>query len=181
MELDQRLAQEVCMGIAPPTLRIYQWLKPAVSVGRRQDVFALPRDLLSLPVVRRPTGGGAVVHQIEELTYAWALPRTLAQGYRPLADLPGRLHQHLRPLLVDQANFHLDATRIAEADSPGPHTFCFSAPMRGDLLYQGRKVGGTALRAWRSGILIQGSIQGFPVEFDLLAKLLTQAAMDCVA
>ncbi len=175
MELDQRIAQQVCMGLVPATLRIYQWLKPAVSLGRRQSPSELPEELLALPWVRRPTGGGAVVHRMEELTYALALPRTAAQRHRPLSELPGRLHQHLRLLLVEQAGLSSGDLGIAEDDCAGPCTLCFSAPVHGDLLYRCAKVGGTALRVWRDGILVQGSIQGLPVSFGLLSDLLVRA------
>src|SRR5947199_97360 len=58
-----------------PALRFYAWDPPTLSLGYFQpaaDRLADPR-LAALPFVRRPTGGGAIVHH-HELTYALALP-----------------------------------------------------------------------------------------------------------
>jgi hypothetical protein len=54
-------------------------------------------------------------------------------------------------------------------------SLCFETPVCGDLLYRGRKVAGSALRAWREGLLIQGSIQGLPIRPDDLIDSLDQA------
>src|SRR5262245_45464898 len=58
-----------------PALRLYTWDPSTLSLGYFQPFAARLADplLANLPVVRRPTGGGAIVHH-HELTYALALP-----------------------------------------------------------------------------------------------------------
>ena len=174
MARDEQLAAEVRRDQGPPTLRIYGWDRPAVSLGRRQDPDDLPAGLLSrdLPLVRRPTGGGAVVHRPDELTYAVAIPATLVPEGIRRSDLPGLFHRAFRDLLVAREFFPAADLTVAESDSGGPVTLCFNAPVRGDLLLEGRKVAGSALRAWRDGLLVQGSLQGFPLGYNQLIEAL---------
>jgi lipoate-protein ligase A len=57
-----------------PTLRFYLWRPNGVSLGRFQDAAAAaPFREAGLPVVRRMTGGGAIVHA-DEITYSILLP-----------------------------------------------------------------------------------------------------------
>ena len=65
MATDWALLQTAARSV---TLRVYRWDPVAVSLGRFQR-GALPASLGHLPVVRRITGGGALVHD-ELLTYA---------------------------------------------------------------------------------------------------------------
>lgn len=77
MAVDEALMESVAAG-GPPVLRLYGFSPPTLSLGRfqavarRLDPGALARDGVTL--VRRPTGGQAVLHD-EELTYAVALGR----------------------------------------------------------------------------------------------------------
>ncbi|MCX5883914.1 MAG: hypothetical protein NTU74_19585 [Deltaproteobacteria bacterium] len=72
MGIDQALLEMHAAGESPPTLRFYQWQPPAVSLGYFQKQHGLNlsacRDL-GLDVVRRPTGGRAVLH-VNDLTYS---------------------------------------------------------------------------------------------------------------
>ena len=172
MDRDESLAESVRRGGFPPTLRLYGWTRPAISLGRRQQPDDLPPAILkrSLPMVRRPTGGGAVLHDLDELTYAFCAGRAhLPQGlvYR---QLPVLLHRSLVRLLVDRGWVAEGELQVAGRDPSGPAPLCFSAPACGDLLYHGRKVAGAALRVWKEGILLQGSIQGLPIRRDRLVE-----------
>ena len=69
MERDLSLFSSVLHGAIPKALRIYNWDGPAITIGHHQKGFA-PRDPnLSLPILRRPTGGGAVLHH-DDLTFS---------------------------------------------------------------------------------------------------------------
>ncbi len=75
MALDEAVARCVGAGESPPTLRLYGWTPSAVSVGYFQEV-AEEVDLefcrrRGVEVVRRLTGGGAVIHTSGELTYSF--------------------------------------------------------------------------------------------------------------
>jgi lipoate-protein ligase A len=74
MAIDSWLLQQHREGKCPPTLRFYTWLPAAISLGYHQrDYPSFWRNLTwqgkSLDIVRRPTGGRAVLHQ-GDLTYA---------------------------------------------------------------------------------------------------------------
>ncbi len=66
--IDEAILRAVVAGQSPPTLRLYGWSPPALTLGRGQpcadaDVGALERDGIDL--VRRMTGGTAVLNQDE--------------------------------------------------------------------------------------------------------------------
>ncbi|MBI3616483.1 MAG: lipoate--protein ligase family protein [Candidatus Omnitrophica bacterium] len=200
MARDEQLAQQVRARFLPATLRIYQWDRPAISLGRRQAIgdllsaetvisspkgtrnlvfkneisrrFAARDDIADLPLVHRPTGGGAVLHRLDELTYALAIPSSSLPSDVRLNRIPGILHQEIREELVRRGLISSENLEVTCGDSDGPFTLCFDAPVCGDLLYRGKKVAGSALRAWRDGLLIQGSIQGLPVPYDQLKEAL---------
>lgn len=179
MAADLRLADQVRAGEVPSTLRIYRWDRSAFSLGRRQPLEELPADLLKLklPIVRRPTGGGAVLHRTDELTWALAVSASSPWFYQPLRQIPERVHRGLKDRLIEKGLLPASALALAGSGFPGPFSLCFSALVCGDLSYNNRKVAGAAVRGWKEGALIQGSIQGLPVPFDLLAESLKQAVL----
>lgn len=175
---DEDLALQVRQGLSPSVLRIYGWNQPAISLGRRQAIEDLPLELRrkGYPIVRRPTGGGAVVHDREELTYALVLPRYAFRNRMKLSEVPGGLHRQLMGRLKDRGLFSADELVCVEEDRIPSSALCFQAPVRGDLLYQGRKVAGSALRVWKECLLLQGSIQALAVPHPLLQDDLKEAA-----
>ena len=106
MALDEAIARSVGGGNCPPTLRLYGWSPAAVSLGFSQEVrevvdleFCASRGL---DVVRRITGGGAVVHADGGLTYSLALsssdpwiPKDTLESYaaicQPVINALGRM------------------------------------------------------------------------------------------
>ena len=179
MKADCALVQAVREDSALAILRIYRWNQPALSIGRRQSVEDLPsvfREAQSV-LVRRPTGGGAVLHRLDELTYAFAISRGVLPAHISIREIVGVLHRSLRRELIARKDFSVGDLTVVEQDAPGPATFCFSAPVRGDLMFQGRKVAGAALRVWRDAILVQGSIQGLTVGQDQLSEAVRKSFM----
>ncbi len=176
---DEDLALRVRQGLSPAVLRIYGWNQPAISLGRRQDIEDLPPELRrkGLPIVRRPTGGGAGGHNREELTYALRLPRAVLRDRMKLSEVPGWLHRQLMERLKDRELFSADELVCVEENRTSSSPLCFQSPVRGDLLYQGRKVAGSALRVWREGLLLQGSIQSWTAPHPLLRDDLKEAAV----
>ncbi len=172
MSRDEALAESVRRGSVPPTLRLYGWTRPAISLGRRQTPDDLPPSVLNetLPFVYRPTGGGAVVHHSDELTYSFCVGHLDLSPQLPYRQIPALLHHSFACLLVDRGWIREGDLQTAGKDPTSPAPLCFSAPACGDLLYRGRKVAGAALRVWREGVLIQGSIQGFPLKRDRLIE-----------
>jgi lipoate-protein ligase A len=76
MARDEALLEAVGSGEQPPTLRFYGWEPATVSLGYFQEIAefrAQPEPIRGLAVVRRTTGGGAILHD-QEVTYALAVP-----------------------------------------------------------------------------------------------------------
>ena len=138
-------------------LRVYSWASPTVSLGRNQTArgrYDLRRVReRGLAVVRRPTGGRAILHH-REITYSVTAP---VAGAGDLRESYGRINRllldGLRRLGVAAAVAHPESRAAAPGMAP-----CFDEPAAGELTLDGRKLAGSA--QWRSdGALLQhGSI-----------------------
>ncbi len=77
MGIDEAILGSVSRGESPPTLRLYRWSPPCVTVGYFQSLEAeIDLDACAaagIDAVRRLTGGGAVFHDAE-ITYSLVLP-----------------------------------------------------------------------------------------------------------
>jgi lipoate-protein ligase A len=78
MSIDESIMIHVGQNISPPTLRLYGWSPPAVSIGYFQGLLEeIDLDMckkMGVDYVRRITGGGAVFHE-SEVTYSLAIPQ----------------------------------------------------------------------------------------------------------
>lgn len=157
MAADEALAASVAAG-GPPVLRFYRWSPPCLSLGRNQpargryDLDALAAR--GIDVVRRPTGGRAVLHH-RELTYTVAAPQALLGGpRRAYAAINRALVAGLRRLGVPAAQQPAGAGR-APAPSLAP---CFAEPVEGEVVAGGKKLVGSAQRRLGETILQHGSL-----------------------
>ena len=161
MAVDQALAESVRAG-GPPVLRVYRWSPPCLSLGRNQPTDGYDRDEIArrgLDVVRRPTGGRAVLHH-RELTYSVAMTDGELGGPRQAyAAINRALVAGLRRLGVDARLQPAGAAR-APVPSLAP---CFEQPVEGEVTAGGRKLVGSAQRRDRGVLLQHGSL---PVEDD---------------
>lgn len=160
MARDECLLTGVGAGRSGATFRLYRWDPPTVSLGyfqRYRDYEALPKPLGDLPVVRRLTGGGAILHDLE-LTYSLTLPLPhplLLRGPNCLYEL---VHD---AVIVSLRAIGLSAARADGSDGSGPTSgpfFCFARRHRYDLVIGPGKVAGSAQRRTRTAILQHGSI-----------------------
>jgi len=139
------------------TLRVYSWASPTISLGRNQSarrVYDLDRiRARGLRVVRRPTGGRAILHH-REITYSVTAPTTDAGDLRESYDRINRVLIAGLERLGVQTEIAAPAGRAAP---PGPAP-CFDAPSAGELVFDGKKLAGSA--QWRSdgAVLQHGSI-----------------------
>jgi lipoyl(octanoyl) transferase len=127
-------------------VRVYGWSRPTLSFGRNEH--AVRRS--DIDAVRRPTGGRAVLHH-RELTYSFTLPAT---------DRPRVVYERLNAILV-AALGRLGATvTTVERGAGAPATTgpCFAAPSAGELVYEGRKLAGSAQWRENGAVLQHGSI-----------------------
>jgi len=160
MGVDEALLSSA-IAAAPPTLRLYRWRGPWLSLGYGQRLTAerlAACDGAGVGVVRRVTGGRAVLHG-GDLTYAIAareevLPPGLHASYELVATA-------LRAALLDLG---VDARPApGSASESRPRSFdCFSEPAGDELCSGGRKLLGSSQRRARGGVLQHGSIRVCP-------------------
>lgn len=160
MARDEALMVGVDRSESPPTLRLYQWAPPTISLGyfqRYADYESLPPPAGELAVVRRLTGGGAILHDLE-LTYSL----TLLAKHRLLSKGPNRLYELAHDaLMASLASLGLTPTRCGVTDDSSPTRgpfFCFDRRHCYDVLIGPSKIAGSAQRRTRKAILQHGSI-----------------------
>ena len=137
------------------TLRFYRWHPATLSFGRNEPVTVGYRELLrrhpEMGVVRRPTGGRAVIHD-REMTYSVVVPARAFGGLRPAyRKINEGLVEGLRRLGVDATW----ATGRALSPESGP---CFLEPAEGEVVVGGRKLVGSAQARVEGTILQHGSL-----------------------
>jgi lipoate-protein ligase A len=155
MAIDHALLERVQRG-GPPVLRFYRWQPACLSLGRNQPARSQRDRLIALApdIVRRPTGGLAVLHD-QELTYSVIVPAGLLGSPRATYEAINRALLHgLRALGVPAAALAADTTR-ASFQGAGS---CFAGTAPGEVGVAGRKLIGSAQRCERRTILQHGSI-----------------------
>jgi lipoate-protein ligase A len=172
MAVDEALARLAPVSGFCPTLRIYRWNRPAVSIGYNQNTRGIDIGFCrarGIDIVRRPTGGRAVYHH-REITYAVVAPRALfkkdtgAASYRVLGegllrclDILGVSGELISPGMNGksggQDRMRHPGKRLGSIDQPA----CFLAPSRYEIGIGGKKIIGSAQRRYRFCILQQGS------------------------
>jgi lipoate-protein ligase A len=155
MALDHALLDRA-RSAGEAVLRVYGWRRPTLSLGRNQPargLYDLPAaGRLGVAVLRRPTGGRALLHH-REVTYSVTAP---AAG-RAVRESYARIN---RLLLDGLRRLGVDAALAAPAGAARPPSVapCFEAPTAGEVVVGGRKLVGSA--QWRDGdaLLQHGSI-----------------------
>lgn len=174
MALDHALAQLAGAGQAPPTVRFYTWDPHCVSLGYFQpysDLNEAAWRATGYGIVRRPTGGRAIVHQ-DELTYAiTAAATTPGFGGAILASysyISGGLHSGLR-----QLGAPIDPARPATNQKTTSSAACFDTPADYEITVGGRKLVGSAQTRTRGGVLQHGSVllQADPLALEKVLNL----------
>lgn len=145
------------------TLRFYNWASgPAVTFGYAQFVSEVRRAVdaqkFSGRLCRRPTGGGVVEHT-DDLTFSLVFP----SAEKP-ADIYKQLHGsiHAALMLGGLSAQVFDKKLPAAAYAPSQHhsaSACFVNPVENDLLLNGQKMLGGAIRRFGTTVLYQGSLQ----------------------
>lgn len=153
MAIDESVLTHHLKGKAPPTLRVFRWSQPAISLGRFQSI---EREILSevcsergIALVRRPTGGRAVYHR-DEFTYSiviskrYGVPPGVVAAYAFLA----------RGLLAALELLGLQAELSDERVNKHPSAACFASSTQADLTSGGFKLIGSA-QVWKDDALLQ--------------------------
>lgn len=164
MDRDEALARErVENSVLPNVLRLYSWSPVALSLGYQQSLESVDQEACQragIHVVRRPTGGRAVLHA-NELTYAviWRVPFEIS--IQRSHDL---IVESLVSSLSGLGNRSLEltdpSTSIKEAYKTGQlsNAACFLSTSRHEVTFNGRKTIGSAQRRFGNVLLQHGSI-----------------------
>jgi lipoate-protein ligase A len=165
MAADELLADEAGRH-GGPVVRVYSWTVATVSLGAFQalaEAEACP-SLADLPIVRRPSGGGAIIHGTD-LTYAAAVPKGHPWGAAP-ESLYDAMHEAMAATLADLG---IAARRHTPTpgDPPAAAFLCFSRRAAGDLVVSRSgagaaaddpKIMGSAQRRLAATVLQHGSL-----------------------
>ena len=161
MAIDEAVFRKNIRGESPPTLRFYGWQSPALSIGYFQDYRKEVDDeacrKFGVEVVRRPTGGKAVLHE-RELTYAVVagadtdfFPPDILKTYLVIGRC---LAEGLAGVGI-RAEMKEDGRRPPDGALPSA---CFSFPSRYELLVGDRKICGSAQMRSQGAFLQHGSL-----------------------
>lgn len=167
MALDEALLRSVAEHHSPPTLRLYCWHPATLSLGFAQPAADIDHDNLvnkGWGLVRRPTGGRAILH-VDELTYSLTaavddplLSGDLLESYRKISR---GLLAGLSRLRVTAAG---DATYENMPSGNVKNPVCFETPSNYEITSGGKKLIGSAQARKYGGILQHGTL---PIQGDI--------------
>lgn len=204
MAIDGCLLEQAEAGAA--ALRLYRWAPPTLSLGyfQRYDDPARQAGALlkNLPVVRRCTGGGAILHA-DELTYSLALPigHPLAGKNKKPEELYTWMHARIAEAVAALGGRTAPKGGRNEGNSRRGPFLCFSRHASFDLMTgpdgsaTREKLVGSAQRRTKRGVLQHGSVvlarthpvqvsgsvsdlAGRRVRFDQMADAIIRAVAD---
>jgi lipoate-protein ligase A len=174
MAIDEAIMIAHREGLVPPTIRLYQWSPPAVSLGYFQD---LKKEIdvdncknLGIDIVRRPTGGKAVLHD-KELTYSFIIREnhplinnSILETYKKISGGMIRglsylgVTAELVPLREKLKSDSLPKGEKHEIHHSDFKSICFSVPSQYEVQVKGKKIVGSAQVRKREIVLQHGSL-----------------------
>ena len=168
MAIDTWLLEKHRQGEHPPTLRFYTWNPPAISLGYHQKEYPPHWQKYPLEIIRRPTGGQAVLHQ-GDLTYAVI---TSAKRGKRL-----EVYRHICQFLIEgwrSLGVELDYGNANREYRQNPN--CFATATNADLITNtGVKAIGSAQLRRGKAILQHGSMM-LSTSKDLFTQVFPQSA-----
>ena len=178
MRVDELLARRLLENEGWPTLRVYGWEPHAVSLGynqRRHDFDESRCALNGIDIVRRPTGGRAILHA-EELTYSVVMPANGKSIEDVYCEISKALERGLQMLGADVA-YSATQPQFAQLYRTQSSIPCFASSARYEIQYRGKKLVGSAQRRYVSPggaevVLQHGSIL-IGAEHKRLAELVS--------
>lgn len=178
MAADDFLLSAADSGHSAPVIRIYGWEEPSITIGYHQrldravDVSRLGRT----PVVRRTTGGRALLHDDGELTYA------VAGNYVRNPRLGGHLHESYRIIAEGIVRFYrLVGWQVSVSRRDNPVSLarpvqvqkgCFASVSQYEIIYRGQKVAAGSQRRTASALMQHGAVKiGLPTRHPAIDDL----------
>ncbi|MFC1921907.1 biotin/lipoate A/B protein ligase family protein [Chloroflexota bacterium] len=167
MAVDEAILEFAARGEVPPTLRLYAWEPPCISLGYAQPIKDVDLDRLqefSWEIVRRPTGGRAILHT-DELTYSVCGPNSDPRLVGGVLES----YQHLSFALLEALSLMgITADPVSNSASQqtlhGDNPVCFEVPSNYEITVNSMKLIGSAQARRKSGVLQHGSL---PLSGDL--------------
>ena len=174
MAIDEAIMIAHREGLVPPTIRFYQWSPPAVSLGYFQDLKKeIDVDVcqdMRIDIVRRPTGGKAVLHD-KELTYSFIIKEnhplvndSILDTYKKISGGMIRglsylgIKAELVPLREKLKSNPLLKGEKSEIRHSDFKSICFSVPSQYEVKVEGKKIVGSAQVRKREIVLQHGSL-----------------------
>jgi lipoate-protein ligase A len=161
MAVDEALLERVIAGQSAPVLRLYAWQPACLSLGQAQPAADVDREQLASQgweLVRRPTGGRAILH-VDELTYAVIAPVGEPRVKGTLLESYLKLSQALKAalaLLGLDVNAREDAGAAQAARSRNP--VCFEETSSYEILFKDKKILGSAQARRGNAFLQHGAL-----------------------
>jgi lipoate-protein ligase A len=174
MAVDEAILEAIEQQSAPPTLRLYGWQPACLSLGYAQPIAEVSRPALQAhgwQLVRRPTGGRAILH-VDELTYAVIAPNdeprlagSLLDSYRRLSQaILNALHHLGIPAEASSQPQEIALDSPGDTAQPSKGPVCFEVPSNYEITVANKKLVGSAQARRKRGVLQHGS---FPLYGDL--------------
>ncbi|MBT3339213.1 MAG: lipoate--protein ligase family protein [Anaerolineae bacterium] len=159
MAVDEAILEHVVRGESPPTLRLYSWNPPCLSLGRAQpfsDVNAAALSANGWGIVRRATGGRAILHT-DEITYSIIVPDDNPHVSGSLLESYQHLAQGLLAALENLgANVQMNEKKADAGSEQNP--VCFETPSAYEITVNRKKLIGSAQARQKDGVLQHGSL-----------------------
>ena len=193
MAIDQSILETTAVS-GQTTLRFYSWNPATLSLGYFQKLEDRAGHTTSMkcPVVRRSSGGGAILHD-DELTYSLCIATkdSIAKANAELYDIA---HLAIKSSLAEQGIvvelFEGTEGESKKASKDDPF-LCFERRADGDLICDGAKIGGSAQRRLKNALIQHGSLllsqskfapelpglkekSGIEIDVDLLIDAVTE-------
>jgi lipoate-protein ligase A len=156
MAVDEAILEAVGLGQSPPTLRLFAWEPPCLSIGYAQSIQVVDEGCLRAKgwdIVRRSTGGGAILHT-DELTYSVIGPSDeprlkgdILTSYRRLSEAISLALENLGLPVETRSHEKLSQ------DIP-PEPVCFEIPSHYEITVGGKKLVGSA-QARKKNVMLQ--------------------------
>jgi Lipoate-protein ligase A len=129
-----------------PFFRIYLWEKPVISLGFHQE----PRDF-PVDVVKRPTGGGALLH-------GWDISFSVVDVKETWGKSPKKIYLRLMGLLKESLERLGLSLELSNYGGSYREYFCIFQPTFGEITHRGKKLVACAMRVGKRGFLLHGSL-----------------------
>jgi lipoate-protein ligase A len=165
MAVDESILEHIGRGESAPTLRLYAWDPPSLSLGHAQPFSDVDMDRLKQrgwEVVRRATGGRAILHT-DEITYSVIAPSNEPRVEGSVLESYNRLAQALL-LAVKNLDIPVEMKEGKVSESATPNPVCFEVPSTYEITVNGKKLIGSAQARKKEGVLQHGSL---PLTGDL--------------